>query len=112
MILFVLALIGIIFSLRVGRIGPFIAASLLVGVAQGIASTSVIRAILRNVPQAQRASLLATLYLISYSGAAIPGMIAGRMATSVNLLHISFGYAALGIVASAIAIACNPRDER
>jgi hypothetical protein len=48
--------------------------------------------------------LLATIYLISYCGAAIPGMIAGELAKTLTLFQIALGYAALGLVASAVAI--------
>jgi hypothetical protein len=43
---FVFALVGIVLSLRAGAIVPFIAASLVVGLAQGAASTAGIRALL------------------------------------------------------------------
>ena len=110
MTLFVLALVGIMVSLQAGAIVPFIAASLVVGVAQGAASTSGIRALLTDAQQGERAGLLSTIYLISYSGAAIPGMIAGRLASTFDLFQIAVGYAALGIVASIVAMlaARNP----
>ena len=83
-----------------GWILPLIATSLVVGVAQGLASTGAIRALLENTAVHERAGLLASLYFISYSGAAIPGMIAGRLTSSFSLFEIALGYAALGIVAA------------
>jgi MFS family permease len=104
MILFMLAIAGIVGSLNAGAIVPFVAASLVVGVAQGAASTGGIRALLAHARQQERAGLLSTIYLISYSGAAIPGMIAGKLAITFDLLQIALGYAAFGIVAAVIAV--------
>jgi MFS family permease len=103
MAVFVLALVGIMASLYTSAIVPFIAASLVVGVAQGAASTGGIRALLASARQEERAGLLSTVYLVSYSGAAIPGMIAGKLTSTFDLVQIALGYAALGIVASAVA---------
>lgn len=110
MTLFVLALVGIVASLQAGAIVPFIAASLVVGVAQGAASTGGIRALLADVRPGERAGLLSTIYLVSYSGAAIPGMVAGELTTTFDLYRIAVGYAALGIAASIVAVlaARNP----
>ena len=85
MTLFVLALGGILVSLHAGAIVPFIAASLVVGVAQGAASTGGMRALLTAAQPEERAGLLSTIYLISYSGAAIPGMIAGKLTSTFDL---------------------------
>ena len=63
MTLFVLALGGILVSLHAGAIVPFIAASLVVGVAQGAASTGGMRALLTDAQPEERAGLLSTIYL-------------------------------------------------
>jgi MFS family permease len=110
MSLFVLALVGIVLSLHAGAIVPLIIASLAVGLAQGAASTAGIRGLLAGAGADDRAGLLATIYLVSYSGAAIPGVVAGRLARTLDLFHIAVGYAALGSVAALLAIiaAQNP----
>ena len=105
MSLFIIAVITIMFNLWAGRTLSFIATSLVVGIAQGLASTGAIKALLENTEMHERAGLLASLYFISYSGAAIPGMIAGRLTARFDLFHIALGYAALGIVAALISIA-------
>ena len=112
MTMFVLALVGIVVSLHAGAIVPFIASSLVVGVAQGAASTGGMRALLTRSQAEERAGLLSTIYLISYGGTAIPGMIAGELASTVDLFQIAVGYAVLGIVAAIIAMiaARNPVD--
>jgi MFS family permease len=111
MAVFIVALAAIIASLRAGAIMPFIAASAVVGLAQGAASTAAIRGLLANAGAEERAGLLSTIYLISYSGAAIPAILAGRFASTFDLFEIAVGYAVLCVVASIIAIAAarNPR---
>ncbi len=101
--IFVLALAGIVVSLYVGAIGPFLLSSLVVGIAQGIASTAAMRALVINLEQRDRAGLLATVYLISYAGAAVPGLVAGQLAPRLDVAPIILGYAALGVLAAAIA---------
>jgi MFS family permease len=103
MSIFALAVLAIIGAMRVGLLGPFIMASLMVGVAQGAASTGAIRALLSNAPQEARAGLLSTIYLVSYCGAAIPGMIAAHAAIKSSVFSIAVGYATLGIIAAAVA---------
>jgi len=104
MLLFALAIAGIVASLHAGMIWSFIAASLMVGAAQGVASTAGIQALLVGASADERAGLLATIYLISYCGAAIPGVIAGELARTLTLFPIALGYAALGLVAAGVAI--------
>lgn len=111
MAVFILALLAIMVTLRFGWTLPLIAASLVVGIAQGAASTGAMRALLAEAKAEERAGLLSTFFLISYSGAAIPGMVAGRLASRFGLYQIAVGYAVLGVVASIIAMFCarNPR---
>lgn len=104
MALFVLAVVGAVASLAQGAVVPFIAASLVAGFAQGAASTCGIRALLATAQLEERAGLLATIYLIAYSAAAFPGIIAGQLTGRFDLLQIAMGYAALGVGASVVAI--------
>ncbi len=104
MIAFVLALGGIVLSMHVGRVVPFIGATLLAGMANGAASTAAIRALLARTAPKGRAGLLSTIYLISYSGAALPAIIAGKLAATWTLFHIALAYAALGLVGAVVAL--------
>jgi MFS family permease len=103
--LFIVAVVGIVWSLRDGAIAPFLLASLAVGLAQGAASTGAIRALLSKASVDERAGLLATIYLICYCGAAAPALVAGELARAFSLLQVAEAYAALGIVAALLAIA-------
>lgn len=113
MTLFVIALAGILIALRAGAFVPLVLASLVVGLAQGAAATAGLRSLLTGASAEERAGLLATIYLIGYSGAAIPGIVAGKLAGSVNLFSIAAGYAVLATIAAVIAAvtAKNPRQK-
>jgi MFS family permease len=104
LVVFVVATGAILLALHVSQIGWFLAASGLAGIAQGAANAGGMRAVLGEAAPGDRAGLLSTLYLISYSGAAIPGLVAGRLASSTSPNHIALGYGALVLVAAATAI--------
>lgn len=112
MAMFVLAVVGIVASLHSQSLGPFILSSLLIGLAQGVACTGALKALLAKASAQQRAGLLATIYLIAYCGVALPGLVAGRLAQSLELLQLGEGYAALGLVASVIAVVAMRTDTR
>jgi MFS family permease len=105
MSLFLLAIAGALAALGVGVVVPFLIASAVAGIAQGAAFAGSMRALLRTATPAQRAGLLAAIYLISYSGAALPNFIAGRLSGSMTLFHIALGYGALAALAWAITLA-------
>ena len=48
--------------------------------------------------------VLSAIYLISYSGAAIPGPIAGQLSRSVGLFEIALGYGGLAAIACAVTL--------
>jgi MFS family permease len=100
----VAALVVILISLGAGIVATFIAASVVAGLAQGTTFAASMRALLANAGPADRAGILATIYLISYSGAAIPGLIAGQLARSVSLFDIALGYGGLAAVGCAITV--------
>jgi MFS family permease len=110
MVAFLLALVAILASIRIGAIAPLLLASLVAGAAQGSTFTGSLRALLAETTPAERAGLLAVVYAISYSGAAIPAVIAGQLARTLSLFEISLGYGALaafGCIVTLVA-ARNP----
>lgn len=112
MVLFVIALAGIVGFMNAGSVVPFMAATLLAGIANGVASTGAIRALLARSTPDRRAGLLSTLYLISYGGAVVPGIVAGRLAATWSLFHIALGYAALGLASAVVALLASRQAER
>lgn len=111
LVAFVVATAGILTALTAGQIGWFLVASALAGIAQGMANAGGMRTVLAHAAVSDRAGLLATIYLISYTGAALPGLVAGRLTTSVTPEHIALGYGALVLVASLVAVV-TLRQER
>ncbi|MCU1563170.1 MAG: major facilitator superfamily 1 [Arthrobacter sp.] len=111
MVLYLFALTGIVFSLAVGAVIPFLMASLVVGVAQGAASTGGLRELLSAARPEDRAGLLSAIYLVAYGGTAVPGIIAGEFARSLSSFQMAVGYAVLAAIAAAIALiaARSPR---
>lgn len=113
MLMFFLAVLGILASLRFGAVLPFIAASAFAGVALGATLTGGIRSLVSNAPMAERAGLLALIYATSYCGAAVPSFIAGQLARVLSLFQIAIGYAIVAGVACAIVfIATRGGDRR
>ena len=105
MALFAAALACLLWALEAGTIWPFVGASLVVGLAQGMAATGALRALLALAGPHERAGLLSTLYVIAYAGAAFPGIVAFAVASGLELRDIFIGYAAVGFAGAVVAMA-------
>jgi hypothetical protein len=110
MVVFCLAVAVIHTSLRLGAVVLFLLASALAGAAQGSTFAGSMRALLAETGPAERAGLLSAVYMISYSGAAIPGLVAGRLSQTLSLFEIALGYGALAALACMVTLvaARNP----
>jgi threonine dehydrogenase-like Zn-dependent dehydrogenase/predicted MFS family arabinose efflux permease len=111
MIVFVLAVAVILCSLRLGAVAPFIAATAVAGAAQGGTFAGSLRALLAGAGPGDRAGILSAIYLISYSGAAIPGVIAGQLSRTLSLFDIALGYGALAALACVVTLVAT-RESR
>jgi MFS family permease len=90
---------GLAFSSAAGILGLFISAGVLGGIGMGIATSGSMNTLLPEALPQQRAGLLALIYAISYTGSAVPSLIAGQASRTVSLPTITAGYAILaGIV--------------
>jgi MFS family permease len=103
-VVFFAAVVAILLSLHAGTVVPFIIASAVAGAAQGTTFAGSMRALLAEVNAAERAGVLSAVYLISYGGAAIPGLIAGQLSRTLSLFDIALGYGALAALACAITL--------
>lgn len=101
---FVAGAIGAVVSLHHAAIVPFLIASATAGFAQGAANSGGMRGVLAGLPAEDRAGTLSTLYLISYTGGAVPGLVAGRLTNTIALPDIGTGYVVVVIVASIVAV--------
>lgn len=90
-----------------GAVAPFLVASAVAGFAQGAAFAGSMRALLATAGPLERAGLLSAIYLMSYSGAAVPNFIAGRLSDHMSLFHIALGYGALAAVACLITVGAS-----
>lgn len=100
MSLFFLCIIAILITLKVGIMIPFLVVTVLAGITQGATFTGSMRGLLDKTSQKDRAGVLSTIYLISYSGAATPSLIVGRISGYFSLLEITAGYCAF------VGVAC------
>src|SRR4051794_25900606 len=103
-VVFFAAVVAILFSLHAGTVVPFIIASAVAGAAQGTTFAGGMRALLAEATAAERAGVLSAIYLISYGGAAVPGLIAGQLSRTLSLFDIALGYGALAGLACAITL--------
>jgi MFS family permease len=110
-VVFLGAVVAILLSLHAGAVVPFIVASAVAGAVQGTTFAASMRALLAHATAAERAGVLSAIYLISYGGAAIPGLIAGQLSRSLSLFDIALGYGALAAVACAVTLVA-PREPR
>jgi MFS family permease len=113
MIAFLAGMIGIITAITTGTLVLFIAATIVAGVAQGIAISAATRGLLHSSTRRDRAPIFSVIYLLSYSGATIPALIAGQLSNTFSLPQIALGYGGLALVATVFTIlgARNPQAE-
>ncbi|MDT0317085.1 MFS transporter [Streptomyces millisiae] len=104
-VVFALAVAGIVAGLYTGTIALVIACGVVAATGQGAAFTGTLHALLARVEPTERAGLMSTVYLVSYGGAALPSLIAGRLAgAGLELSEIAIGYAGLATLAAVIVL--------
>jgi MFS family permease len=86
---------GLAFASTAGILGLFISAGVLGGIGMGIATSGSRNTLLPEALPRQRAGLLAVIYAISYTGSAVPSLIAGQASRAISLPAITAGYAIL-----------------
>ncbi|GHH31156.1 MFS transporter [Streptomyces lanatus] len=114
MIAFLAGMIGIITAIATGTLVLFITATVVAGASQGIAISAATRGLLHGSSLADRAPIFSAIYLLSYSGATIPALIAGQLSSSFSLPQIALGYGGLALVATLFTVfgARNPQQMR
>jgi MFS family permease len=113
MIGFLIGMIGVVTAIATATLVLFIAATIVAGASQGIAISAATRALLHGSTLADRAPIFSVIYLLSYSGATIPALIAGQLSTTFSLPQIALGYAGLALVATLFTViaAHNPHID-
>lgn len=104
MVLLMVAVLAIVATVQAGAVLPFIVASLMVGLAQGVAVTGGVRALLARTEAGDRAGVLALVYLVSYCAAAIPSLVGSLLADAVQPFTLTLGYVTLSLVSAMVAL--------
>jgi len=97
---FLIGMIGVIAAIGTGALLLFMASTIVAGASQGIAISAVTRGLLSGSTIDDRAPTFSVIYLISYSGATIPALIAGQLSDVFALPQIVLGYGALALIAT------------
>lgn len=106
MVVFLVAVVGVLLSLKARMVLPFLIASAFAGAAQGATLAGSIRALFAGGVPAERAGVFSVVYATCYAGAAIPSLIAGQLSRTLSLFQIATGYgilAALGCFITLLA---------
>ena len=108
---FLAGMIGIITAISSGMLVLFIAATVLAGASQGIAISAAVRGLLHGSTLADRAPIFSVIYLLSYSGAAFPSLVAGQLSNAISVPRIALAYGGLALLATVVTVA-SARDPR
>ena len=104
MLILVTTLMVIACALYFGWLEVFLAASLSVGIAQGVASSAGMSVLMADISREHRAGMLASVYMVSYLGAVLPALVASIAANYVGVFTLFCGYAVLAGIAALIAL--------
>lgn len=104
MALVAVASIGLAFAAAAGLLVLFILAGVIGGLGMGIATSGSMNTLLPEARPHERAGLLAVIYAISYTGSALPSLIAGQASRLVSLPAITVGYAVLATFVGAFTL--------
>jgi MFS family permease len=104
MIGFLAGMAGVVTAIATGMLVLFITATVVAGASQGIAISATTRGLLYGSALADRAPIFSVIYLLSYSGATIPALIAGRLTDTFSVPQIALGYGALALVATVFTV--------
>ena len=110
MVIFLIGMVAILTALSLSTLALFVAGSLIAGGGQGIAVSATIRGLLHRSTIADRSPIFAAIYLLSYTGAAVPSLIAGQLSHTLTMTEIALGYGGLALAATLITViaARNP----
>ncbi|WP_223163228.1 MFS transporter [Marinobacter salinexigens] len=98
MVAFALSVGTVVLTLSQGLLVPFLIASICAGISQGSVLSSSIQSVMSKVTLEQRANVLGLIYATSYTGAAVPTLIAGRLSESYSLVQVLVGYAGMATI--------------
>ncbi|MEU6646836.1 MFS transporter [Saccharomonospora sp. NPDC046836] len=104
MAVFLAAIIAVVINLATGATVPFLIGSLIAGAGWGAAFSGSVQSLLHGTDPQDRAGTLAAVYLISYSSAAIPGLLAGAFTHTLTLLQTALAMSAVTLICSVFTL--------
>ncbi|MBT2566355.1 MFS transporter [Arthrobacter sp. ISL-85] len=111
MVAFFAGMAGIVGAIATGSLMLFVASTLVSGASQGVAISATTRSLLYGSNAADRAPTFSVIYLLSYSGATIPALIAGQLSEHISLPQIAIGYSALAFAGAAFTLFTAPTSD-
>jgi MFS family permease len=108
--IFVIAVGGLFTALSIGSATVFITSSVMAGLGMGCVFAATMGLLLPRTKTSERAGLLSVMYTISYTGAAIPSLIAGQASRTIRLHDIALGYGALALAACILTMIATRHD--
>ncbi|WP_431220187.1 MFS transporter [Leifsonia xyli] len=97
---FLIGIVGVITAVITSTLALFIVSTIVAGASQGIAISAATRGLLHGSKIDDRAPTFSVIYLISYSGATIPALIAGQLSNVLTLPQIILGYGVFALIAT------------
>ncbi len=104
MAVFAAAALGLAASTALGSAPLFIGCGLLGGLGAGLAMNGSMALLLGHTALPERAGLLSLVYAISYTGSAVPALVAGQLVRGLSLFTVTCGYAVLAVLACATVL--------
>ncbi|QEC46421.1 MFS transporter [Baekduia soli] len=101
---FMAGVVLMLISLHLGRIAPFLVATMILGAMQGVTFSASTRSLLTHTAPADRAGVMSTIYIIAYTGTAVPALVAGQLTRAFSLFTILLGYGALTALALVVTL--------
>lgn len=110
---FALGAVGLFLGVSSGSLAAFIVGSVIAGTGQGVAMSASVRGLLHGSAVAERAPLFAVIFLISYTGAAVSSLAAGRLSDVWSMVQVTAGYVVVALVAAVVVgvFARNPANR-
>ena len=71
---------------------------------QGIAYTSAMNSLLKQILKSENSEMLSLIYIISYAGAGIPSLIAGQVSKFISFYWITVGYVIFTAVVAMVVL--------
>ncbi|MBL7250081.1 MFS transporter [Alloalcanivorax sp. C16-2] len=112
MLAFTAGLAGVLLSLKLGLLVPFLITSVLAGIAQGTTLSGGIQMMVAGTEQEERAGILSVIYATSYTGAAVPTLVAGQLSGRLSLLQVASGYGVLALFGCIVVLLAAARRRR